>query len=244
MSEREDCVKPPAAASPAGNREARRMLRRRGAPRLLLGDPAGSEWIPPSATRGSHAAAAANATSWPRSASACASGSSGRKWPSLGMQLKSTRTGPSSGHGKKHAARIVYERAWRPIASCSRSVKAEIDEVGAAEARERRGRRALPRHPRARRVGGGHRPGRAARPARPARVPHRRARAGREPRDRRLLRRRLALGVRREGARRARLRERRLARRRLHRLEAERLPGRDAARAHARSSAAATRATC
>ena len=112
-------------------------------------------------------------------------------------------------------------------------VKDEIDEVGAAEARERHGEAvfvdvrerdeweegAVP--------GAVHIPRGNLESRIEGLVPDRTD--GARP----LLRRRLPLRVRREGARRARLRERHLPDRRLHRLEAQRLPGRDAEQPHA-----------
>ena len=109
--------------------------------------------------------------------------------------------------------------------------------AGPGEGRDRRGgrdprprasrrsrRSALRRRPRGRRVGRRPHSRRDARLPRPLRVADRAGGARPRPADRRLLRRRLALGVRGEDAPGARLRERRLARRRLHRLEAQRLP--------------------
>ena len=75
-------------------------------------------------------------------------------------------------------------------------------------------------------------PRRDPHPARVPRVAHRAGGARQGAADPRVLRRRRALGVRREVARRARLRERHLSRGRLHRLEAQRAP--DRAAAHAR----------
>ena len=110
--------------------------------------------------------------------------------------------------------------------------------------RSRRGRGArapglgpLRRRARARGMGGRRRPGRRPRSARPTRVADRRPRSRPRARARSLLRRRLALGLRREGAAGARLRERLVTHRRLHRLEAQRLPRRDAPHAHARPAA-------
>ena len=80
-------------------------------------------------------------------------------------------------------------------------------------------------------MGRGDHPRRRPHPARQPRVARRGPAARPRPGDRRLLRRRLPLGVRGEDPGGARLHRRRQPRRRLHRLEAERLPDRRAARA-------------
>ena len=122
--------------------------------------------------------------------------------------------------------------------------RAEIDEIGAAEARERQGEALFVDVREREEWEEGAVPGALHVPARPARVADRRPRPRPLDGDRPLLLRRRSLRVRREGAAGARLRERDLLDRRLHRLEAERLRGRDAALADARTSGAATPATC
>ena len=147
----------------------------------------------------------------PAAASARASGSSGRKWPSQGMQLKRTRTLRSSAR-EEPRSHVSFPTRDGDVPRAA----------GPGQGRDRRdrrgrgarapGRRALPRRARARGVGR-----RAPSPARST-CPRGQLESRIEglvpdqaPRDRPLLLRRLALGVRREGARRARLRERHLA---------------------------------
>ena len=142
----------------------------------------------------------ANATSCPRADSAWASGTSGRKCPSQGMQLNRTRMSRSSLHGKKRAASIVSDRDGDvPRAT------------GPSAGRDRRGRRgrgarapgrgAVRRRARARGMGGRRRARRAPRSPRLARVADRRARPRPLDRDHPLLLRRHSHCLRREGAR-------------------------------------------
>ena len=146
-----------------------------------------------------------------------------------------TRPGGHRGESVARPRAAIFPKVMPSYRELLQQVRAEIDEVDAAQARELLdvGRAAAPRRrARARRMGRGPPPRRDPRPARQPRVAHRARRPRPRAADRRLLPARQPLRVRGEDARGARLRERRLARRRLHRLEAQRLP--DAAAPHAR----------